>query len=117
MKLVFELSMPGRSSWNGRWSGENNLYAVVENFTTNKRKSKASQILESQPYFYRWDDGWAARINVRAVESKESASIKRRSKGFCGYEWMIRSILDHGAIYASRDEIPKLSSCNEPQPE
>lgn len=106
MKLVFELSMPGRGSWNGLWSGEDNLYAVVEKLSTLKRIARASKILESQPYFYRWNDGWTARINVRSVEAAEASSIKRRSKGFCGYEWMIVSIIEHGKIYASHEEIP-----------
>ncbi len=103
MKLAFILSMPGVGSWNGKWSGESTLYAVVEDFKTLKRLAKASAVLERRPYFYRWDDGWCARIDVRQVDNAEARKLKQESKGFCGYEWMIVSILERGKILADHE--------------
>src|SRR5438094_479233 len=97
--LSFELSMPGRGSWNGRWSGEDKFYAVVEKFGTLKSEAIASVILSKQPYFYRWNDGWSARIDVREVDKGQALRIKKRSCGFAGYEWMVVSIIEHGVIY------------------
>lgn len=96
MTLSFTLSMPGRSSWNGRWSGEETLYAVTRKFTTKKAKDKAAKILATPYYSHNFGDGWRAGIEVREVDAKESRRIRRISKGFCGYDWMVNNILDHG---------------------
>ena len=31
--VLFTLSMPGRNSWNGRWSGEGKKYNIVRKMT------------------------------------------------------------------------------------
>lgn len=99
MKICFELSMPNCASWNGKWSGEGDLYAKVISFNTKKAKENAQNILKQGSYYHRWDDGWGASISVREVDGKESARIKRKSKGFCGYDWMIGNIVSHGSCY------------------
>jgi hypothetical protein len=105
MKICFELSMPNRGSWNGGWSGAENLYARVISFSNSKAGNEAAnRILSKASYFYSWSDGWGASVKVRQVDGKESASIKRRSKGFCGYDWMIASIREHGKIYADHQK-------------
>ena len=99
MKLCFELSMPNVGSWNGRWTGEGKCYARIIDFGKSKiGAEKASAILANDSYGYNFVDGWCARISVKEVTSKEATSIKRRSAGFCGYEWMIDSIRKHGDI-------------------
>jgi hypothetical protein len=92
--------MPNRGSWNGQWSGQNNLYAVVRDF----KKDTAEKILSHSSYYYRWDDGWGASIAVRKVDGVESRKIKKASQGFCGYEWMIDSIVEYGKIYADHQK-------------
>jgi len=100
MKICFELSMPNRGSWNGRWSGEKDLFAKVVNFSNSKAgKEKADEILKSVSYYHRWDDGWGASVSVREVDGKEAAKIKKKSRGFCGYDWMIDNIRSHGSCY------------------
>ena len=104
MKLAFTLTMPNRGSWNGVWSGEGNLYAKVITFSNSKAgQETVKKILDNQPYYYRWDDGWGAAIEVKEVVGQESARIKRKSKGFCGYDWMIDNIRSHQSTY---DEKP-----------
>lgn len=107
MKLAFTLSMPGRNSWNGRWSGEDTVYAIVRPFTTIKAKAKAETMKAHRYYSYSFGDGWRAGVEVKEVSNDEARVIRRKSKGFCGYDWMVQSILDHGAIYGSKDEIPQ----------
>lgn len=108
MKICFELSMPNRGSWNGRWSGEGDLYAKIVNFSKAKiSQEKAQKILSEDSYYHRWDDGWGASISVREVDSKESVKIKRKSKGFCGYDWMINNIISHGSCYEKKENAPQ----------
>ena len=99
MKVCFELSMPNVGSWNGKWTGANNLYAKVVDFGRGKdNEAKAKEILASKSYYYDFGDGWGASVRVRAVDSKEASKIRRATKGFCGYDWMINSIRTKGTI-------------------
>ena len=104
MILAFTLSMPNVASWNGKWSGEGMLYAKVINFGRSKKADeKAKAILDHGYYRYDFGDGWSAGINIKAVSPKEAASIRRKSKGFCAYDWMIDSIRLDGKIVAPSD--------------
>ena len=52
-------------------------------------------------YFtYNFGDGWVARVSVRGVTPAEKRKIERNTKGFCGYDWMIDSIIRDGEILA-----------------
>ena len=101
MKLCFVLSMPNRNSWNGKWSGEDRLYARVISFNSKKSIEKAKTILDKKSYFYNFGDGWTACVSVKEVSVKDGTSIKRKSKGFCGYDWMVDSIIFDGEIVSS----------------
>lgn len=93
MILVFKLSMPGVNSWNGHWSGQDKLYAKVISFgRTKKAKDFGQKILEIRHFTYNFGDGWCAAVTVEEVDKNEAARIRRKSAGFCGYEWMIDSI-------------------------
>jgi len=99
MILQFILSMPNNNSWNGKWSGESNFYAIVHNFGRSKiRTTKAVEILKKEYYHYSFGDGWAAGITITEINAKEAVKIRRKSGGFCGYSWMVDSIIDHGEI-------------------
>ena len=49
------------------------------------------------------DDGWGANVNVKIVDSKEAAKVRKKTKGFCGYDWMIDSIIERQEIKASHE--------------
>src|SRR5262245_14583384 len=105
--LCFSLSMPSRASWNGRWSGAGRVYFIIRKVLGNaKAQERARKMVEHRGYSYRWSDGWAALVSVRPVDGKEARQLRKKTDGFCGYDWMITSIYEHGAIYASTDEIP-----------
>ena len=98
MLIAFELSMPNKGSWNGKWSGENDCYVKVLNFSQRYGTSKAAKelsekILSGGSYWYNFGDGWSMRVDVQQVDSKEAAKLRKKSKGFCGYDWAIQSIL------------------------
>lgn len=92
--IVFTLSMPTSGSWNGRWSGEDRVYARI--FHNND----VPKDIIGKDFYYNWDDGWCACVSVTKVDSKEAAKIRKKSAGFCGYDWMIESIIKNGKIIA-----------------
>jgi hypothetical protein len=98
--IVYEFSYVSIGSWNGKWSGEDNYYAVVKNWSKSATNAnKAEEIVKGSPYTYNFGDGWVASVNVREVrDTSEARKLREKSAGFCGYEWMIESIEAHGRI-------------------
>jgi len=91
--------MPNNNSWNGKWTGEDNLYAKTINFGRSKKSNFiAETILNKGYYYYNFGDGWGAGITVEEVDAKEAKQIRNKSAGFCGYDWMVDSIRSHGDI-------------------
>jgi hypothetical protein len=89
-RLIFELSMPASNAWNGEWSGANNKYTIAKRLT-----NKSAAALKDY-YTYSFGDGWVAGITIRPAKPREKATGK-----FCGYDWMIDSILRHVEIKAN----------------
>jgi len=118
--LSFELTMPNVGSWNGKWTGADRKYFVIrrlDNETANKIMADAKtipiyegfinrqQIGYTQPrkcYYYNFGDGWGANICVEQVDVKEANKRRKNSAGFCGYEWMIDSIIMYDDILNSK---------------
>jgi hypothetical protein len=96
MVLQFTLNMPGRNTWNGEWSGDEKLFAVTRTIS----KTDAEKILQRSNYGYDFGDGWRADVSVKRITAAERMKVKRKSAGFCGYEWMVASILKHKEITA-----------------
>ena len=97
MILSFTLSMPNNNSWNDKWSGEDNLYVIIKSFL--KRSSvQAQEILDKGSFYYNFGDGWGAGISVKEITSHEAAKLRKKSQGFCGYDWMVNEIIQHGEI-------------------
>ena len=85
--------MPNVGSWNGKWTGEENLYCKAKKLTKPKELE-----LDGKSFYYNFGDGWGANVKAKKIDSKTANKMKRKSKGFCGYEWMIDSIITHGKI-------------------
>ncbi len=97
--LVFTLSMPNNNSWNGRWSGSERAYNIVKNMGTSKKAAaKAEALVEAGDFSYSFSDGWRASVNVKLVDATGARKARKISDGFCGYDWMVSSILYHGDI-------------------
>lgn len=94
MLVSFELTMPNVGSWNGRWSGASSKHYLIRKLS----KDGGEEVLQNKNYYYNFGDGWGANITVEKVDSVEAAKRRKISKGFCGYEWMIDSILKYGKI-------------------
>ena len=90
--IVFELTMPSKGSWNGKWSQEGTCFARTYS------QHKVPKEYWNKKFYYRWDDGWTACVSVTQMPAEEARKIARKSKGFCGYDWMIDSIIECGRI-------------------
>ena len=91
--IVFELTMPNVGSWNGKWTGADRLFVR----TADERK--VPKKLHDKDFFYRWEDGWTDCVSVRKMPVNEARKLERRSNGFCGYDWMIKSLMQDGYIH------------------
>lgn len=98
MIICFELTMPNRGSWDGHWSGEKDVHVIMKTDRHSGLDKKKCQELDGKDFYYRWDDGWTACISCRIVDRKEAAQLRKKNKGFCGYDWMVRSIIAFGEI-------------------
>lgn len=43
------------------------------------------------------------------VTGEQARTIRKKSEGFCGYDWMVDSILNDGAIYGPTQPKPVLN--------
>lgn len=93
--ILFTLSMPNVGSWDGKWTGADNIYARTRSFRSLEEEAR---ILAPGSYFYNFGDGWCARVSVSSISAKEATKVRRNSRGFCGHDWMIDSIVQHGDI-------------------
>lgn len=94
-RVEFRLSMPRNNAWNGKWTGKGNNYVIYKNLTDKKVK-ELIEATDGDPYWtYNFGDGWIAGITLRELAKGER---KQKSDGFCGYDWMVRSILTYNKI-------------------
>ena len=93
--IQFTLTMPNNNSWNGKWSGEGDLYAVVENIRSVK---VCDELLKTDYHYYNFGDGWGAGVSIKEIDAAMARKVRKQSRGFCGYNWMISSIKNHGKI-------------------
>lgn len=100
MIVCFELTMPHTNSWNGRWSGEERKHYL---FRTMK-PTTAEKVVAAGSYYYNFGDGWAAEVRAEIVSSAEKRKRQKVNAGFCGYDWMVDSILNYGKILNSIQE-------------
>lgn len=90
--IVFELTMPNRGSWNDRWTGEKQRHFVF------KRNHDVPKEVIGKNFIYNWDDGWTACVQVSKQPSDVVRKLQKISAGFCGYTWMVDSIIKKGKI-------------------
>lgn len=98
MHFAFVLSMPGNNSWNGKWTGEDKIYARVRSPMSRDLKEQYAKLIGYHSYAF--GDGWVAAVTVKVVDADAKKKLLKRSAGFCGYDWMIDSLIKHGDIRA-----------------
>jgi hypothetical protein len=93
--------MPNVGSWNGKWTGTQKVYYRTKSFLNkNAPTVLLERLKEKSPanYYYNFGDGWGANILVELIDSNEARKRNKISSGFCGYEWMIDSIIKNDKI-------------------
>ena len=85
-KVIFELTMPNVGSWNGNWTGANKKYTIEVKLPKDKLH------LIGQSFYYNFGDGWGANVSCRLKGTEKPTNV------FCGYEWMVRSIIKNEKI-------------------
>ena len=94
--------MPNNNAWNGKWTGADNFYVRVENFgRTKKANNRAQELIDAGSFYYNFGDGWGASVAIKEVDSTQARKLRKKSMGFCGYDWMIDSIKLYGDIRTS----------------
>lgn len=96
MQFAFILSMPNNNAWNGKWSGNDLIYARVRSVQSQKGIAKLTALVGRHSHSF--GDGWRACVEVRQVDRKEAARLRKASQGFCGYDWMIETLTLYGKI-------------------
>ena len=96
IKVGFWLTFPKVNTWNGKWTGDGKSYSIIKPY--NSKGKILYPDLKSGDYYYDFGDGWVARVEVKFITDKEAREEKKRSQGFCGYEWMVDSIIEKGKI-------------------
>lgn len=94
-QIVFLLSMPKNNSANGKWTGDGKVHAII---LPKGKVGNVERILHTAPFTYDFGDGWVAQIDVKFLNTYDASEIKKNNEGFCGYDWMVKSILDNGTI-------------------
>lgn len=94
--VCFELTMPNRGSWNNKWSQENDRHYIIKDFCKTYFDEHKNNLVGS--WWYTWSDGWSACVTGEVIDGKESAKRKRMKTKFCGYDWMVNSIIYYGKI-------------------
>ena len=100
--LLFSLTMPNPPSWNGKWSLANEKHTRARAFSDTEFNNLPQNIIGT--HYYCWNDGWTAQINVSVTNSYEKKERHlKNSAGFCGYDWMIDSLIERGEIKSKYD--------------
>lgn len=94
--IMFTLTIPNNNAWSGKWSGDGNLYAIVRREPRDRSLTK--EILDKGSFDYNFGDGWGARVFVERVDSRKAANVRKKSRGFYGYDWMADEIIRFGRI-------------------
>ena len=94
MRIEFRLTMPGINSWNGTWTGAGKNYLI---YLTMCKKSTTDLFSghAEKSFHHDFGDGWRANVSARIMDVGEK---KKKSAGFCGYDWMVDNILAHNQI-------------------
>ena len=99
--------MPNVRSWNGKWTGADKKYYVVQNISTTwlKKQEHFKDLLKDgrDNWHHSWSDGWGANVTAEIIGSPEAKRRRKISSGFCGYDWMIDNIKYYGSTESKKE--------------
>ena len=100
--IVFTLTMHRVGTWNGKWTGRGSLYCRC------KDERKVSKECWNGDFRYNFRDGWTACVTTQRMSASEARKLERKSRGFCGYDWMIDSIIECNEIITPEERQNRL---------
>lgn len=95
-RVEFRLTMPCNNAWDGRWSGEGRDYLLY----TQLSAAALDALMQGErelSWSHSFGDGWVAQVTARVMNPGEK---RKKSAGFCGYDWMVSNILAHRSTRA-----------------
>ena len=97
--IAFILSMPNVGSWDGKWSAAKDVHCIIKTL----KNQDVDKLFDKMPrqernFYYNFGDGWSANVKVIPIGPEHRKYLEKNNKGFCGYDWMVDSILKHGKI-------------------
>jgi len=95
-RVKFTLTMPGRGSWDGGWSGSERNYIIMRSLPQSTIEWLQLANGGSRRWSYNFRDGWRASIEAHVLPPRIKA---KKSDGFCGYDWMVDSIIAYDDIH------------------
>ena len=102
MKIIcFELTMPNVGSWDGHWTQEEEKHLIFKHVSDKFFKENEKKLVGS--WYYNFGDGWGALVSGSVIDSKERQKLSKINRGFCGYGWMVQSIMLVGGIYTDKE--------------
>lgn len=98
-RVLFKLSIPGNNSWNGKWSGDGGNYTITKSVTDKRAKELGLSDNCEKDWYHNFGDGWTACITGRVLSKGERVA---KSRGFYGYDWMVKNIWLYGNTQGDR---------------
>lgn len=80
---------------NLEWSGSEDQYLLYLSLGTKTLATLGFDTNVEQSWSYSFGDGWQACVTGRVMNHGEK---KQKSSGFCGYNWMVNSIVSYNEI-------------------
>lgn len=95
--VSYELTMPNRGSWDGKWTGDGKKYYHIERYKNKYYNENILPLIEtpSATFHYDFGDGWGANIKIQVIDKQEAKNRQKITAGFAGYEWMIKSLIKY----------------------
>lgn len=86
--ISFELTMPNVGSWNGKWTGAENKYYVIEKISDRYLNSKEyfKTLLERgwDSWYYNFGDGWGQMSGLKSLMPPKPKKERKCQKGLLG---------------------------------
>jgi len=81
------------------------FYVIAKEFNSNSDKLKADIITFRKNFYYEFNNGLEVKISVIKLRCRvDFFKVKAESKGFCGYDWMVTSIIKNLKILQPQEE-------------
>ena len=98
MRLCFTFQMLRKDKFDTNYE-QNDIYHQVATVGMKQEDLDwGTKITTRSPFFYDFEDGYRAKIEVQEISGNEANRISKGSNRFGGCNWMIKSIIKNARI-------------------